>query len=336
MHRPLLLRGARQLLTLRGPEGPRRGAACLDLGVINDGSILICDGRIALVGPSRRVDNLAEARHAVVHEVHGAVVMPAFVDANSAIPDNALLARRFFDLAFAHGSSAIAGRASYAVLRALAAASPNRASLVPVLDVKREYGEAQISRAVRRKLAQVLRIDLLTHTRAALHFIHSLDVPIRAHSASPPNPDWIGLALAYGASTLDLDTPLNRAQTALLADSPACAIVTPASAAAARALIDAHAAVALGSGFGSAGATCSMQAAAVFASREGGLDLAEAFTLATINAAHALGVAAQCGSLESGKQADILVLHLSDFRDLANYTGVNVVSKIYQAGILVS
>ena len=55
MHRPLLLRGARQLLTLRGPQGPRRGADCLDLGVINDGSILIRNGRIVCVGQSRRV-----------------------------------------------------------------------------------------------------------------------------------------------------------------------------------------------------------------------------------------------------------------------------------------
>jgi len=79
-----------------------------------------------------------------------------------------------------------------------------------------------------------------------------------------------------------------------------------------------------------------MQAAAVRTAREGGLDLAEAITLSTINAAHALGVAAGYGSLESGKQADILVLHLSDYRDIDNHTGVNVVSKILQAGTLVS
>ena len=334
MHRPLLLRGARQLLTLRGPEGPRRGAACLDLGVINDGSILIHDGRILCVGPARRVDNLAEARQAVVHEVHGAVVMPAFVDARAAIPDNAHLSRRFFDLAFAHGSAAIGGHASYAVLRTLDAAV---ATLVPIFDVATKFDEAQITRAVRRKLAQFLRIDLLTHSRDALHFFHSLDLPIRAHSASPSNRDWIGLALAYGASTIDLDAPLNRPQSELLADSPVCAVLTPASAAAARGLIDANAAVALGSGFGTAAAaTCSMQAAALFAARDGGLHLAEAITLATINAAHALGIAAHCGSLETGKKADILVLHLSDYRDLSNYTGVNVVSKIYQAGTLVA
>jgi len=337
MQRPLLLRGARQLLTLRGPEGPRRGADCLDLGVINDGSVLIRDGRILCVGQSRRIDNLAEARNAVVHEVNGAVVMPAFVDASSSIPESALLSSRFLDIAFAHGSGAISGRAPYGVFRALAAAPPFRASLVSVLDVRTQFDEAQLARAARRRLAQELRIEILAHTRAALHFFHSLALPVRAYSAPASNPDWMGLALAYGASTLEVNLPLNRAQIALLADSPACAIVTPAAAETARGLMDSHAAVALGSGFGTgAGATCSMQAAALAAACEGGLDLAEAITLATINAAHALGIANDFGSLEAGKRADILVLHLSGFREMSDYNGVNVVSKIYQAGTLVA
>ena len=38
-----LVRGARQLLTLRGPSGPRRGADLRNLGLIQDGAILIVD-----------------------------------------------------------------------------------------------------------------------------------------------------------------------------------------------------------------------------------------------------------------------------------------------------
>ena len=41
VHAVTLVRGARQLLTLRGPAGPRRGAALGDLGVIPDGALLI-------------------------------------------------------------------------------------------------------------------------------------------------------------------------------------------------------------------------------------------------------------------------------------------------------
>src|SRR5271157_4677431 len=77
----LLVRGARQLLTLRGPAGPRRGPDQLnDLGLIPDGAMLIVDGVIQESGPARRVENLAAARHATELDVSGKVVLPAFVD----------------------------------------------------------------------------------------------------------------------------------------------------------------------------------------------------------------------------------------------------------------
>ena len=38
---PILIRGARQLLTMRGQTGPRRGPALHDLGVVPDGAVLI-------------------------------------------------------------------------------------------------------------------------------------------------------------------------------------------------------------------------------------------------------------------------------------------------------
>ena len=82
MGQTILLRGAKQLLTLRGPSGVRRGAALHDLGIIEDGSVLIRDGVIAAVGTSRRLENLKEARGALEIAANGHVVMPGFVDAN--------------------------------------------------------------------------------------------------------------------------------------------------------------------------------------------------------------------------------------------------------------
>jgi imidazolonepropionase len=78
-----LIRGARQLLTLRGPSGPRRGRALADLGLIPDGAILIRDGLIEEVGPARRVENLAAARGAREVSAAGRVVMPGFVDSHT-------------------------------------------------------------------------------------------------------------------------------------------------------------------------------------------------------------------------------------------------------------
>ena len=76
------MRGAKQVITLRGPSGVRRGSALRDLGSIEDGSVLIKDGFIAAVGTSRRVENLKEARNALEIPVNGQIVMPGFVDAS--------------------------------------------------------------------------------------------------------------------------------------------------------------------------------------------------------------------------------------------------------------
>ena len=57
-----IARGARQLLTMRGRQGPRRGPALNELGIIPDGALLIRDGVLVEVGTARRVENLAQAR----------------------------------------------------------------------------------------------------------------------------------------------------------------------------------------------------------------------------------------------------------------------------------
>jgi len=79
----VLVRGARQLLTLHGPGEPRRGLALGELGIIRDGALLLEDGRIAEVGPSRRVENLLRARKAREIDATGRVVMPGFVDCHT-------------------------------------------------------------------------------------------------------------------------------------------------------------------------------------------------------------------------------------------------------------
>ncbi len=51
--------------------------------MIQDGAILIRDGVLVEVGPSRRVENLAEARGATEINAAGRIVMPGFVDAHT-------------------------------------------------------------------------------------------------------------------------------------------------------------------------------------------------------------------------------------------------------------
>src|SRR5258706_9121206 len=76
----ILIRSARQLLTLHGPTGPRRGVDLDNLGIIEDGAVLIVNGMIDSVGPTRRVGDFAEARGAVEIIAAGRVGMSGCLD----------------------------------------------------------------------------------------------------------------------------------------------------------------------------------------------------------------------------------------------------------------
>ncbi|HEV2223829.1 MAG TPA: amidohydrolase family protein, partial [Candidatus Acidoferrales bacterium] len=77
-----LITGCTELITLRG-AAPRRGRALGDLDIIRDGALLIRDGRIAAVGPRRRVERLPEFRRVRKIDLGGRVVLPGFVDAHT-------------------------------------------------------------------------------------------------------------------------------------------------------------------------------------------------------------------------------------------------------------
>lgn len=80
MAAPVLLRGARQLLTLRESRGSRGGTGREKLGILEDGSLLIEAGRIRETGIWRRIGNLQVARGARQIDATGCVVLPAFID----------------------------------------------------------------------------------------------------------------------------------------------------------------------------------------------------------------------------------------------------------------
>ncbi len=73
------------MVTLRGPKAPRRGALLNDPGIITDGAMLIRDGIIEEVGPTRRLERLAAARGAIEIDATGRVVIPAFVDGGARV-----------------------------------------------------------------------------------------------------------------------------------------------------------------------------------------------------------------------------------------------------------
>ena len=62
---------------------------------------------------------------------------------------------------------------------------------------------------------------------------------------------------------------------------------------------------------------------------------AEALNASTINAAHALGLGAHIGSLEVGKQADVLIVNAPDYRHLAYQFGSNLVQQVIKRGQII-
>src|SRR5262249_28747122 len=75
-----------------------------------------------------------------------------------------------------------------------------------------------------------------------------------------------------------------------------------------------------------------MQTAIALSCLRLGMSLGEAISAATINGAHAVGRADRIGSLEPGKVADLIVLNVSDYRDLRHTLGTNVVHLTMKSG----
>lgn len=183
----ILLRGARQLLTLNGPAGPRRGPALGDLGLITDGALLIRDGVIEEAGPTRRVENLAAARGAFEINGAGRVVMPGFVDSHT-------------QLVFPNAHVEDAGaptREETADLRALRTSSGHRLKLRAMDFAKRmaRHGATTIEGKSGYGLDKKGELKMLRVLAAVNH--RPLDVVSTYFGARAVPPDFEGNAASY-------------------------------------------------------------------------------------------------------------------------------------------
>ncbi len=79
----LLIRGARQMVTMRGPVRARRGAEMSQLGQLTSAAMLVENGRITQIGQATRIENLSSARKAREIDASGCVVLPGFVDCHT-------------------------------------------------------------------------------------------------------------------------------------------------------------------------------------------------------------------------------------------------------------
>jgi imidazolonepropionase len=202
--------------------------------------------------------------------------------------------------------------------------------------------------AARRKLAVFADILCepggysLREARIFMQAARRSGFAIRAHAGLTEGCGVVRLAVESGAISVDHLDWLGPDGVQALAGSRTIATVIPGRAfqsnssvrAPARALMDSGAAVALATGFdGLESPSCSMPMALSLACTASGFTAAEAIAAATINGAHALLCAERTGSLEVGKQADLVIAAVRDYRDLPYYFGVQTISRVFRRGV---
>jgi len=181
-------------------------------------------------------------------------------------------------------------------------------------------------------------------SRRVLAAARRMGLRLKAHVDEFTELGGLAAALDLGATSVDHLDASGPAGIALLARSNAVGVVIPAvnfnlgstHFANARAMIDTGAALALTTDINPGSAPCpSMPLVMAIACRYQRLLPAEALIAGTINAAHAIGMGAWIGSLEPGKQADLLIVAAPDYRHLAYQFGGNLVERVIKRGNIV-
>ncbi len=152
------------------------------------------------------------------------------------------------------------------------------------------------------------------------------------------------LAVEMGAVSVDHLTMITPADIAALAGSGTVGVLLPSTSfglasrrfAPARDLVGSGAAVALSTDFNPGSApSSSMPLAVSIACSQMGLVPAEAINAATYNAACAVGMEKETGSLEMGKKADIVVYDVADYREIPSRAGLNHAAIVVKEGRVV-
>lgn len=153
------------------------------------------------------------------------------------------------------------------------------------------------------------------------------------------------LAAAVGAVSADHLDHVSDAGVAALAAAGVTAVLLPGAVfflgaseyAPARRLIDAGVRVALSTDFNPG--TCYTENVflmGTIASMQMKMTAPEVILALTLNAAHAIGLADEVGSLEPGKRADILILDTTDHLTIPYHWGINPVATVIKDGKVVA
>jgi len=271
----------------------------------------------------------------------------------------------------AHGTTTAEAKSGYGLtekdeIRALAlladlAADPALPRIVPTLmaahEIPPEFRDERaewvrivadeiVPRVAREKLARFCDVFCeqgvftVPESRLILEAARRAGMGLRVHADELALSGGAMLAAEMKADSADHLLFIGAAEIAALAASGTVAVVLPGTAwwmrsrrAPARDLIGSGVPVAIASD-SNPGTCCteSLAAVAVHACLDSGLSVEETLTGMTLNAAASLGLAAETGSLEPGKSADLVILDAPDDRHLIYHWGVSLAATVVSRG----
>jgi len=408
----LLVHNAAQLVTCASPNGPKRGEAMRDVGLIPDGAVAIAEGQIVAVGPTDELRADYTPRETL--DAGGRVVCPGFVDPHThlvyagdrvaefemriqgatymeimqagggivstvratraaTVEELVAEARLRLDTMLTLGTTTVEVKTGYGLdtaselkmLQAIAELNATHpADLIPTFlgahAVPPEYQgrtDEYVDLVVEEMLPAVrdrkspIFCDVFCEagvfdrdqSRRVLEAGLSLGLRPKIHADEFETLGGVALAVELGAVSADHLDVTPPAEVELLAASPTVGVVLPAvnfnlgstHFADARTMIDTGVALALATDINPGSAPCpSMPLVMAIACRYQRLLPAEALNASTINAACALGLGDRLGSLQPGKQADLLLIDAPDYRHLAYQFGGNLVAGVMKRGQL--
>ncbi|MFT3892069.1 MAG: imidazolonepropionase [Anaerolineales bacterium] len=181
----------------------------------------------------------------------------------------------------------------------------------------------------------------LEQSRQILRKAKELGFPLKIHADEFDNIGGASLAVEFGAASADHLVKTSDEDIAALGKSDTVAVSLPCTPfglaecyyTPARKIIEADGIFALATDC-NPGTTWNelMQFVIALACRNMKVTPAEAIAASTINSAHAIRRADTIGSIEVGKQADMLILSVPDYRHLGYRYGTNLVKQVIKRG----